>query len=70
WQMEAIPCGTEYAGSLLTCWLSFGQMGFVAPFIEEVRTHWVTSVNFTGYKPVSETSDLSRHKSDLLATRY
>jgi hypothetical protein len=41
-------------------------MGFVAPFIEEVRTHWVTSVNFTGYKPVPETSDLSRHKSDLL----
>ncbi len=66
WQMEAIPCRTEYAGSLLTCWLSFSQMGLVAPFIEEVRTHWVTSVNFTGYKPVPKTSDLSRHKSELL----
>jgi hypothetical protein len=34
--------------SLLTCWLSFGQVGLA----QLVRTHWVTTTNFMGFHPI------------------
>ncbi len=44
--------------SLLTCWLSFGQMG-LEPLLE--LTHWLAITNFFPHGGIPEVVDLSRH---------
>ncbi len=42
------PLAGMHAGSLLTCWLGFRQVG-LEPF--PVLTHWATTTNFMGLLP-------------------
>jgi hypothetical protein len=43
------PLAETHAGSLLTCWLGFRQVG-LEPF--PVLTHWATTTNFMGLRPI------------------
>src|SRR5215510_11118623 len=46
----SVPLLAEtHAGSLLTCWLGFCQVG-LEPF--PVLTHWATTTNFMGLLPL------------------
>jgi hypothetical protein len=43
------PLTGRHAGSLLTCWLGFRQVG-LEQYI--TRTHWVTTTNFMGLRSI------------------